>query len=68
MVIKDKKANLSATLSIKVMAAAPSIKEFSLSASQLTLKMNEEKRVILQGNEDYEIGNSQMAQRSRAHV
>ncbi|MFC2652356.1 MAG: leucine-rich repeat domain-containing protein, partial [Capnocytophaga gingivalis] len=62
VVIKDKKANLSATLSIKVTAAAPSIKEFSLSASQLTLKMNEEKRVILQGNEDYEIGNSQMAQ------
>ena len=44
------------------MAAAPSIKEFSLSASQLTLKMNEEKRVILQGNEDYEIGNCQIAQ------
>ncbi|WP_315499492.1 leucine-rich repeat domain-containing protein [Capnocytophaga gingivalis] len=62
VVIKDKKANLSATLSIKVTAAAPSIKEFSLSASQLTLKMNEEKRVILQGNEDYEIGNSQIAQ------
>ena len=62
VVIKDKKANLSATLSIKVTAAAPSIKEFSLSVSQLTLKMNEEKRVILQGNEDYEIGNSQMAQ------
>ena len=62
VVIKDKKANLSATLSIKVMAVAPSIKEFSLSVSQLTLKMNEEKRVILQGNEDYKIGNSQIAQ------
>ena len=60
--IKDKKANQLASLDIKVTAPAPIIKEFSLSESQLSLKVNEEKTLTLQGNEDYEIGASQIAQ------
>ena len=60
--IKDKKANQLASLDIKVTAPAPIIKEFSLSESQLSLKVNEEKTLTLQGNEDYEIGTSQIAQ------
>nr|WP_314751152.1 leucine-rich repeat domain-containing protein [uncultured Capnocytophaga sp.] len=62
VVIKDKKANQLASLDIKVTAPAPIIKEFSLSESQLSLKVNEEKTLTLQGNEDYEIGASQIAQ------
>ena len=62
VVIKDKKANQLASLDIKVTAPAPTIKEFSLSESQLSLKVNEEKTLTLQGNEDYEIGASQIAQ------
>ena len=62
VVIKDKKANQLASLNIKVTAPAPTIKEFSLSESQLSLKVNEEKTLTLQGNEDYEIGASQIAQ------
>ena len=62
VVIKDKKANQLASLDIKVTAQAPTIKEFSLSESQLSMKVNEEKTLTLQGNEDYEIGASQIAQ------
>ncbi len=62
VVIKDKKANQLASLDIKVTAPAPTIKEFRLSESQLSLKVNEEKTLTLQGNEDYEIGASQIAQ------
>ena len=62
VVIKDKKANQLASLDIKVTAPAPIIKEFSLSESQLSMKVNEEKTLTLQGNEDYEIGASQIAQ------
>ena len=62
VVIKDKKANQLASLDIKVTAPAPTIKEFSLSESELSLKVNEEKTLTLQGNEDYEIGASQIAQ------
>ena len=62
VVIKDKKASQLASLNIKVTAPAPTIKDFSLSESQLSLKVNEEKTLTLQGNEDYEIGTSQIAQ------
>ena len=62
VVIKDKKANQLASLDIRVTAPAPTIKEFSLSESQLSMKVNEEKTLTLQGNEDYEIGASQIAQ------
>ena len=62
VVIKDKKASQLASLNIKVTAPAPTLKDFSLSESQLSLKVNEEKTLTLQGNEDYEIGASQIAQ------
>ena len=60
--IKDKKANKSLTLTVKVVQVAPPMKEFSLSQQQLTLKVGEEKTIAIQGNDIYELGNSQMAQ------
>ena len=60
--IKDKKANKSLTLTVKVVQVAPPMKEFSLSQQQLTLKVGEEKTIAIQGNDIYELGTSQMAQ------
>ena len=60
--IKDKKANKSLTLTVKVVQVAPPMKEFSLSQQQLTLKVGEERTIAIQGNDTYELGTSQMAQ------
>ena len=60
--IKDKKANKSLTLTVKVVQVAPPMKEFSLSQQQLTLKVGEEKTIAIQGNDIYELGTSQMTQ------
>ena len=60
--IKDRKANKSLTLTVKVVQVAPPMKEFSLSQQQLTLKVGEEKTIAIQGNDTYELGTSQMAQ------
>ena len=60
--IKDKKANKSLTLTVKVVQVAPPMKEFSLSQQQLTLKVGEEKTIAIQGNDTYELGTSQMTQ------
>nr|WP_314801505.1 leucine-rich repeat protein [uncultured Capnocytophaga sp.] len=60
--IKDKKANKSLTLTVKVAQVAPPMKEFSLSQQQLTLKVGDEKTIAIQGNDIYELGTSQMAQ------
>jgi len=59
---KDKKANRTLNITIKIAEVAPSVKEFSLSQQQLTLKVGEEKTIAIQGNDTYELGTSQTSQ------
>ncbi|MDO4881432.1 MAG: leucine-rich repeat domain-containing protein [Capnocytophaga sp.] len=60
--IKDKKANQSLVLSISVTQDTPVWKDFTLSTNHLSLKINGEQNITIQGNDNYEIGTSQIAQ------